>query len=86
MHVLQIRASPTGLTEFNNYNDQIGFNLGAGLNYQVKSNIVVGIKYQHLQYQNFQINGANPALTSIDIQQITPSFNLVGAELRYYIN
>ncbi len=79
-------ASSTGLTEFNNYNDQIGFSLGAGLNYQVKSNIVVGIKYQHLQYQSFQINGANPALTSIDIQQIAPSYNLVGAELRYYIN
>lgn len=73
-------------TEFNNYNDQVGFNLGAGLSYQVNPNVLVGIKYQHLQYQSFQINGANPALTVIDIQQITPSYNLIGAELRYYLN
>jgi opacity protein-like surface antigen len=75
---------PASATTFNNGKDQIGFNLGAGFNYRITPNFAVGIKYQHWQYGSIQINGANPAATSIDIENIIPAFNLAGIELRYY--
>lgn len=77
-------SAPTA-TIFNDYKDQIGFNLGAGINYQFNDNVVIGIKYQHWQYGSTQVNGINSASTSIDIEQFVPAFNLIGAELHYYI-
>lgn len=70
-------------TRFNNYKDQIGFNLGAGLFYSLCPNLDLGVKYQHWQYSSTQVSGINLASTSIDIQDIKPAFNLIGAELRY---
>ena len=78
-----LNASPL-TSAFNIHSDQIGFNLGAGLNYHIDQNFMVGIKYQHLQYAGVQVNGTNPALSYIIIENITPSFNLVGLELRYF--
>ncbi|MDX2346652.1 MAG: outer membrane beta-barrel protein [Legionella sp.] len=69
---------------FNSAKDQIGFNLGAGLNYQINPNIIVGVKYQHLQYSTVKIRGSSDALHGIDAEQFTPAFNLIGADLRYY--
>lgn len=71
-------------TNFNNHKDQIGFNLGLGMMYQINSHVIAGIKYQHLEYASAQVEGTNAEMTSIDIEHITPVFNLVGAELRYY--
>lgn len=78
-------SSPTS-TSFNTYKDQIGFNLGAGLNYHINAKVDLGIKYQHWQYASTQVNGKNPASTSIDIEQLRPSYNLIGLELRYYLS
>ena len=78
-----VSVAPT-ITAFNIHSDQIGFNLGAGLNYHINPNVVLGIKYQHLQYASVQVNGVNPALTNTIVENITPCFNLVGVELRYY--
>jgi len=51
----------------------------------VNANVDVGIKYQHWQYASVQVNGANPTSTLIDIEHLTPSYNLIGLELRYYL-
>jgi opacity protein-like surface antigen len=69
---------------FNHLKDQIGFNLGAGFNYQMNPNFILGVKYQHLQYNRAKVYGSSAANTAIDAEQFTPAFNLVGAELRYY--
>lgn len=73
-----------GTSAFNNQKDQLGFNLGVGLTYQVTSNFVAGVKYQHWQYQSTQIHAINGDSTVVDIEDVTPVFNLVGVELRYY--
>jgi len=70
-------------TRFNNHKDQIGFNLGAGLFYALCPQLDVGVKYQHWQYGSTQVSGVNLAATSIDVEDIKPAFNLIGAELRY---
>jgi len=70
--------------QFDVYNDKFGFNLGGGLNYRINSNFSLGIKYQYWQYQVAQMSGYNPYSSRISNQRISPSFNLVGLELRYY--
>ncbi|MDF1645561.1 MAG: hypothetical protein P1U61_01080 [Legionellaceae bacterium] len=75
--------TPLGIV-FNNIKDQIGFNLGAGFYYLINSNIMVGVKYQHLQYNHVNIRGSSTAEHGIDVEQFTPAFNLVGADLRFY--
>ncbi|MCH9755595.1 MAG: outer membrane beta-barrel protein [Gammaproteobacteria bacterium] len=69
---------------FNNLKEQIGFNLGVGLNYQISPHFVLGVKYQHLQYNAVKIRGSSNAEHEIDAEQFKPAFNLVGADLRYY--
>jgi len=71
-------------TSFNNYADQIGFNLGCGLNYQISPQFLIGFKFQHLQYSVAQINGTNLTHDVNTIERISPAFNLGGIELRYY--
>jgi opacity protein-like surface antigen len=71
-------------TSFDANKDQLGINLGAGLNYQINANFAVGVKYQHWQYQETQVQGTNALVTQVDRENITPTFNLVGVELRYY--
>ena len=82
----QKKSSSLTAVTFNNYKDQIGFNLGAGLNYHLNEALDLGVKYQHWQYSSTQVSGINATATSIDVQQIGPSFNLVGLELHYYLN
>lgn len=71
---------------FDVHKDQIGFNLGAGFYYHVSPSILLGIKYQHWQYQAAQVDGYNYYISSIARENITPTFNLAGVELRYYWN
>lgn len=71
-------------TAFDVYDDQIGFNLGAGLNYQINEQFAVGIKYQHWQYSQITASGTNTAQTSVDVEKYTPTYNMFGAEVRYY--
>jgi len=78
----KITSSQTS-TRFNNYKDQIGFNLGAGLFYTIYPQLDLGVKYQHWQYGSTQVSGIDLASTSIDVQDLKPAFNLIGAELRY---
>lgn len=72
-----------GIT-FNHAKDQIGFNLGAGLNYALTPNVVIGVKYQHLQYNSTKVQASSNAEHAIDAETFTPAFNLVGADLRFY--
>ncbi len=70
-----------------NYNlpkNEIGFNLGAGLYYHLNDDFLVGVKYQHLQYQATQLEGHNATVPYDTSANMSPGFNLVGAELRYY--
>jgi opacity protein-like surface antigen len=76
----------TGESNFNAQRDQIGFNLGAGLEYRVTPNFGVGVKYQHWQYKSTTVSGSDLAGSDIDVENITPAFNLAGVELRYYWN
>lgn len=69
---------------FNIRKDQIGFDLGAGINYQINEHFTIGAKYQHLQYKSIKVSGTSSASNEIDAEQFTPAFNLVGGLLRYY--
>lgn len=79
---VKIPLNPTS-TMFDHKKNQIGFNLGAGLFYALCPSLDVGVKYQHWQYNSIQFSGLNPSMTMIDVENITPTFNLVGAEVRY---
>lgn len=76
-------AGSTGVT-FNHLKDQIGFNLGAGFNYQINNDFVLAIKYQHLQYARVSVYASTPTGSVIDAEQFKPAYNLIGADLRYY--
>lgn len=83
----KLPADPAAtVTNFNHNVDQIGFNLGAGINYQINSQIVVGVKYQHWQYNQATIHATNDSGTFSLTEQLTPVFNMVGAEIRYYFS
>tara|TARA_R110000868_G_scaffold115947_1_gene309275 strand:- start:286 stop:975 length:690 start_codon:yes stop_codon:yes gene_type:complete len=79
----QKTTSSQTATRFNNYKDQVGFNLGAGLFYAIYHHFDLGVKYQHWQYGSAQVSGMNLISSLIDVQDIKPAFNLIGAELRY---
>lgn len=70
---------------YNVSRNQIGFNLGAGLNYAINTHLTAGVKYQHWQYGSTDVYGTNALGTANEIEHIPASFNLVGIELRYYI-
>ncbi len=81
-------------TTFNSNEYQVGFDLGAGLYYKVTSYLEIGLKYQHISYSAANTSGQSISTgsinnvylpTTIHTQNVTPSFNLIGAELRYYI-
>jgi|GEM_PF-1243250 len=73
----------TTAVRFNNYNDQIGFNLGAALFYPIFTNWQLGVKYQHWEYSKATISGVNLAQTVTESQTVRPTFNMVGGELRW---
>ena len=78
-------APSTLIDTYNVSRNQIGFNLGVGLSYAINNTLAVGAKYQHLQYGSTDVYGANAVGTGNEIQTISPSFNLFGIELRFFI-
>lgn len=90
-----IKNSPQpGSTTFNANDYQVGFDLGAGLYYKLTSYLDIGLKYQHISYASEETSGQSISKgtvnnvylpTTIHLQNVTPSFNLIGAEVRYYI-
>lgn len=75
-------TDPVGVT-FDNTKNQVGFGLGAGLRYQFLAQVSVGVKYQYLQYGVANVYGTNIINTTNEIENFTPSFNLIGLEVRY---
>lgn len=81
-HYVKIPLNQT-VTMFDHTKNQIGFNLGVGLFYNLCPSLDVGVKYQHWQYSSTKFHGINSARTTIDDENYTPTFNLIGAEVRY---
>ncbi|MFZ4076890.1 MAG: hypothetical protein ACOYKA_02795 [Legionellaceae bacterium] len=76
-------VSSSSISTINTYQDQLGFNLGAGVNYRLNDKFLLGLKYQHLQYASVQNSGVAPLGDQVNLERISPAFNLVGLELRY---
>ena len=86
-HFMYKKTSSFATSEtFNVSRNQVGFDLGVGLGYAINDTLSLGLKYQYLQYSSTNVYGTNSTVTANEIEQIPPSFNLVGLELRYYIN
>lgn len=87
-------SSQPSSTTFNANDYQVGFDLGAGLYYKLASYLEIGVKYQLITYAATNTSGQSISKgtinnvylpTTIHLQNVTPSFNLIGAELRYYL-
>ena len=76
--------SLTTATYFHSNNNELGFNLGAGVNYEFNTCFSLGIQYQHWQYGSTQVFALNTLSERNEIQRFEPSFDLVGVNLRYY--